>query len=100
MSLLGKVRDEDVQQAISVNVPHVCSHPGQRLPKAGSSYLPQNDPRIHFGLGKSPRAERLEILWPSGVVDVVLDIPANQLITVEEGAGAVNQQKLPILRAQ
>ena len=57
--------------------------------KAGSSYLAQNDPRVHFGMGKQPRAERLEILWPSGVVDVVLDISANQIITVQEGAGAV-----------
>ena len=68
--------------------------------KAGSSYLAQNDPRIHFGMGKAPRAERLEILWPSGVVDVVLDILPNQIITVQEGAGSVNQQKLPILREQ
>jgi hypothetical protein len=68
--------------------------------KAGSSYLAQNDPRIHFGMGKSPRAERLEILWPSGIVDVVLDINANQMITVQEGAGAVSQQKFSILRAQ
>jgi hypothetical protein len=64
--------------------------------KSGSSYLAQNDPRIHFGMGKSPRADRLEILWPSGVVDVVSDINANQFITVEEGVGVVNQQKLPI----
>ena len=68
--------------------------------KAGSSYLAQNDPRIHFGMGKSPRAERLEILWPSGVVDVVLDIHANQIITVQEGTGVVNQQKFPVVRAQ
>src|SRR5262245_14417099 len=61
--------------------------------KAGSSYLAQNDLRVHFGMGKSPRAERLEILWPSGVVDVLLDILANQIITVQEGAGVVNQQR-------
>jgi enediyne biosynthesis protein E4 len=61
--------------------------------KAGSSYLAQNDPRVHFGMGKSPRAERLEILWPSGVVDVVTDIDANQIITVQEGAGSVNRQR-------
>ena len=68
--------------------------------KAGSSYLAQNDLRVHFGMGKSPRADRLEVLWPSGVVDVVVDINANQIITVQEGAGVVNQQKVPILRAQ
>jgi hypothetical protein len=68
--------------------------------KAGSSYLAQNDIRIHFGMGKSARADRLEIVWPSGVVDVMLDINANQIITVQEGVGAVNQQKLPAPRAQ
>lgn len=68
--------------------------------KAGSSYLAQNDLRIHFGMGRSTRADRLEILWPSGVVDVMLDINANQIITVQEGAGAVNQQRLPTPRAQ
>jgi hypothetical protein len=68
--------------------------------KAGSSYLAQNDLRVHFGMGKSSQADRLEILWPSGVVDVVLAVNANQIITVEEGIGAVSQQKLPILSAQ
>jgi hypothetical protein len=72
----------------------------RREVKAGSSYLAQNDFRIHFGMGKSPRADRLEILWPSGVVDVVLDIDANQIITVQEGAGAVNQLKLSVPRAR
>jgi hypothetical protein len=72
----------------------------RREVKTASSYLAQNDPRIHFGVGKSPRADQLDILWPSGVVDVVRDINANQIITVQEGAGVVNQQKLPILRAQ
>jgi hypothetical protein len=51
-------------------------------------------------MGTSPQAERLEILWPSGVVDVVHAIHANQIITVQEGAGAVNQQKLAMLPAQ
>jgi hypothetical protein len=68
--------------------------------RAGSSYLAQNDPRVHFGMGKSSQAERLEILWPSGVVDVVLDISANQILTVQEGAGAIKQQKLSALLAQ
>jgi hypothetical protein len=57
--------------------------------KAGSSYLAQNDLRIHFGLGRAARADRLEILWPSGVVDVLRNIDANQIVTVREGAGIV-----------
>ena len=34
--------------------------------RSGGSYLSQSDLRLHFGLGGSPRVERLEIVWPSG----------------------------------
>ena len=60
--------------------------------RAGSSYLAQNDLRVHFGMGKASRADRLEIVWPSGIVDVLQDIDANQIITVQEGSG-IKQQK-------
>ncbi len=53
--------------------------------KAGSSYLGQNDLRAHFGLAGHPAADRLEIAWPGGRVDVLSDIPANQIVTVREG---------------
>jgi hypothetical protein len=33
--------------------------------KAGSSYLAQNDLRVHFGLGNAMKADRLEIRWPA-----------------------------------
>jgi hypothetical protein len=72
----------------------------RRDAKAGSSYLAQSDQRIHFGLGKAPGAERLEVLWPSGVVDLVEAIDANRIITVREGSGAGNPQTFSILPAQ
>ena len=55
--------------------------------KAGSSYLAQNDLRVHFGLGQALRAERLEVRWPSGAVDTIENIQANQVLTVREGMG-------------
>jgi hypothetical protein len=55
--------------------------------KAGSSYLSQSDMRLHFGMGQAARAERLEIRWPSGAVDALQDIEANQILTVTEGRG-------------
>jgi hypothetical protein len=67
--------------------------------KAGSSYLAQNGLRIHSGLGRAPRADRLEILWPSGVVDVLFNMDANQIVTVREGAGAVGQKEFSAPRA-
>ena len=60
--------------------------------KAGSSYLSQSDLRVHFGLGEAPRADRLEIRWPSGVVDVIKNVDANQILTVLEGKGITNRK--------
>ena len=61
--------------------------------KAGSSYLSQNDFRVHFGLGNAPKADRLEIRWPSGAVDMIEGIEANQILTVREGVGTTDRQR-------
>ena len=39
--------------------------------KAGSSYLGQNDLRVHVGLGKATRIDRLEVRWPNGQNEIV-----------------------------
>jgi hypothetical protein len=59
--------------------------------KAGSSYLAQNDLRVHFGLGRTMLADRLEIRWPDGSVDRVENIQANQILTVVEGRGITDR---------
>ncbi len=55
--------------------------------KAGSSYLSQSDLRVHFGMGQAARADNLEIRWPSGAVETVKDVEANQILTITEGRG-------------
>jgi hypothetical protein len=55
--------------------------------KAGSSYLGQSDLRQHFGLGRALHVDRLEIRWPSGQMEAVTNVPANQILTVTEGKG-------------
>jgi hypothetical protein len=55
--------------------------------RSGGSYYSQNDLRIHFGLGKAEKVELLEIRWPSGQVEQIKNIAANQLIFVKEGEG-------------
>ncbi len=55
--------------------------------RSGGSYISQNDFRIHFGLGKAEKVDVLEIRWPSGQVDTIKDIKANQLVYVKEGEG-------------
>lgn len=52
---------------------------------AQSSYLSQNSLIEHFGLGVESKVDTLEILWPSGMRQVLLNLPANQTIHVMEG---------------
>lgn len=52
--------------------------------QSGASYLSQNDLRQHFGLGKATRVEEIEVRWPSGQVDRVRDVPADQFLTLKE----------------
>ena len=61
--------------------------------QSGSSYLSQNDLRVHFGLGDATRAERLEVRWPGGTTDVVRDVDAGQILTVREGDGVVARER-------
>jgi hypothetical protein len=55
--------------------------------KAGSSYLSQNDTRVHFGLGVATLADRLEVRWPSGQTETLRDLPAGRILTIREGKG-------------
>ena len=52
--------------------------------RAGSSYQSSHDPRVFFGLGGHRIIDRLEIRWPSGVVQILENIPANRELVVTE----------------
>jgi hypothetical protein len=62
--------------------------------RAGSGYLGQSDVRVHFGLGDAAAVERLEVRWPAGGSDVLLDVPVDHVLTVVEGEGLVQRQPL------
>ena len=51
--------------------------------RSGGSYISQSDLRIHFGLAQAATAA-IEVHWPSGQVDRVPSVKANQIITVTE----------------
>jgi hypothetical protein len=60
---------------------------------SGSSYYSQNDLRLHFGLGKASKVDSLEISWPSGLKETFKNLPANQLLVVQESKGIVDSRK-------
>jgi enediyne biosynthesis protein E4 len=49
-------------------------------------YASSSDPRVHFGLGQNSKIKEIEIRWPSGIKQVLNDVPADQILTVEESA--------------
>ncbi|MGQ9575088.1 MAG: CRTAC1 family protein [Thermoguttaceae bacterium] len=53
---------------------------------AGRGYQSHFGTRLHFGLGRSDRVDRIEVRWLGGGVDVLEDLAADQLITVLEGS--------------
>ncbi len=63
--------------------------------RAGSSYVSSSDPRLHFGLGKAARVDRVVVRWPSGNEDAIQNLPANQEIVVQEGRGVVSPKTAP-----
>ena len=56
--------------------------------KGGGSYQSASDPRLHFGLGASDRIDRLEVRWPSGLVESYTGLAGDRAYLLREGAGA------------
>jgi hypothetical protein len=61
---------------------------------SGGSYLSQNDLRVHFGLGAATKIDSLEIRWPSGKVETLSNLAADQFYSVLEGQGIVPSEKI------
>jgi len=49
-----------------------------------SSYLSASDKRVHFGLGKDEVVQQIQVRWPSGILQVLKDIRANQILQIDE----------------
>lgn len=47
-------------------------------------YASSSDRRVHFGLGKETVVKTLEIRWPSGKVQVLNEVRADQILTILE----------------
>jgi hypothetical protein len=54
-----------------------------------TSYLANNDPRMHFGLGLQKQIDQLEIRWSDGKIEVYNKIESDRYITILEGTGIV-----------
>jgi tetratricopeptide (TPR) repeat protein len=67
-----------------------------KIVQAGSGFISQHSKELIFGLGKSPSARKLTIVWPSGLTQSFTDLPAGQRFRIEEGG---TPQAAPFHRA-
>jgi len=58
----------------------------QQAAEAGckAAFLGSSDPRLHFGLGSATQVDRIQVQWPSGKVQTLKDITADQILQVRE----------------
>lgn len=49
-----------------------------------SGFLSQSDRRVHFGLAQAKIVDQIEIRWPSRAVQVLTNLPANQVLKITE----------------
>jgi len=55
------------------------------------SYQSSSDVRVHFGLGAAATIKLLHVRWPSGIVQDLKDVKANQILTVTEPSASAKQ---------
>ena len=55
------------------------------------SYLSSSDKRAHFGLGKIATVKTVEVRWPSGIMQRVEQVQADQQLTIEEPTNVITR---------
>lgn len=64
---------------------------------SGSSYCSQSELPLTFGLGRNDKADRIEIEWPSGKVEKLANLAANQIYVIKEANGIAESKSLPMI---
>lgn len=82
LNLVGSVSNSNgIGARIRVTTP---AGPQIRDVKSGDGFWYMNSLLTHFGLGTATSAN-VEIRWPSGIVDELIDVDLNEVLTVFEG---------------
>jgi hypothetical protein len=55
-----------------------------RIQDGGIHNRGQSHSKLHFGLGKNLRADRIRVRWPSGVIQELTNVPASRFLKIQE----------------
>lgn len=64
--------------------------------RTGCAFMSSCDMRLHFGLGPREKVDSVEVHWPSGHVDKLAGLDANQAVVVREGEGQIASPYKPL----
>ncbi len=53
--------------------------------RSGSSYISNNDIRVHFGLGSATKIDWVQVRWPSGLLERFENLPVDAIHILKEG---------------
>ena len=70
-------------------------HRQERRIRSGSSYLSQSESAAVFGLGAHEAADSVQVYWPTGRMDVLHSVAANQALHLVEGTGTWDTVAMP-----
>jgi hypothetical protein len=84
--LLKLVGSKSNRMAIGAKI-HITTEDGKQQwneVTTAVGYTGSSDNRVHFGLGANQVIKNVEIRWPSGIRQVLHQVPADQVVTIEE----------------
>jgi hypothetical protein len=83
---VGKKSNRDAYGAV-VRVKSVSGQVWSTV-RSGSSYCSQSEQVLTFGLGKDPKVDAIEVVWPDGSKQSLGGVAVNKSYVVEEGSGS------------
>jgi|HubBroStandDraft_1064217.scaffolds.fasta_scaffold00178_13 hypothetical protein len=88
LKLVGVKSNRDAIGAVV----HITTNAGDQYATVttSSSYQSSSDKRVHFGLGSETNVKQIEILWPSGIHQILRDVGADQILSVNEASSSPN----------
>ena len=93
LKLVGHKSNRD---AIGAEVKLVTSKGAQYATvSTAGSYLSASDKRVHFGMGSDAVARQIEIRWPSGIVQKLEQVRADEILQVDEPSEPPGQKAPP-----
>jgi len=86
-----------IKVVAQTGTPLLSAKPGSPLTqidevRSSNGYFSASDLRIHFGLGEARKVDLVEIRWPSGTVDTLMNLDVNRLYVIEEGGKVLKSE--------